>query len=76
LSLIGQIRFYAKRSGQEIDFIIDEKQAVEVKETPTKYDLKVLKKRAMSIGLEQYYIIGKNQPASDFSEFVWGGAIH
>src|SRR3989344_5048820 len=36
---IGQIQYYALKTGQEIDFILDNKLAIEVKETPVEGDL-------------------------------------
>lgn len=76
LSSKGELRYYAKRSGQEIDFILDGERAIEVKETPTKYDLNVLKKRAESINLLNYNLVGRNFPGTGFREFMWGGAIY
>jgi predicted AAA+ superfamily ATPase len=76
LRLLGDVRYYAKRSGQEIDFILDGSRAVEVKETPTEHDLKILKNRMKSIGLESYTLVGKKRPGSNFEDFVWGGSIY
>ena len=76
LSAKGELRYYAKRTGQEIDFILDGKRAIEVKETPTAFDLKVLKKRAENIGIKDFNLIGRNLPDTGFKEFLWGGAIY
>lgn len=76
LRLLGDVRYYAKRSGQEIDFILDGDRALEVKETPAEHDLKILKNRVKSIGLENYTLVGKNRPGSNFEDFVWGGSIY
>jgi predicted AAA+ superfamily ATPase len=75
MRLIGKLRYYAKRSGQEIDFIFNSERAIEVKETATEHDLKILKNRSKSIGLTNYNLIGRNLPGSLFRTFVWGGAI-
>ncbi len=71
----GRLQYYSKKTGKEIDFILDGERAFEVKETPTEQDLKILKKRALGIGIKEHYLIGKEIPASGFDEFIWGGAI-
>ena len=71
----GEIRFYAKRSGQEIDFVLNGKTALEVKETPGLSDLKILKRRAEQTGLGNSILIGLYPPASGFSGFVWAGNV-
>lgn len=76
LSLLGNVQYYTKRSGQEIDFILDGNTAIEVKETPTEQDLRTLKKRAYAIGIDKHFIAGRNIPGSGFADFVWGGAIY
>ncbi|MBC8319366.1 MAG: ATP-binding protein [Bacteroidetes bacterium] len=76
LKLLGKVQYYARRTGQEIDFILDGTTAIEVKTTPTAYDLKLLVNRANSIGLENYTLVGKNTPGSEFRSFTWGGAIY
>ncbi|OYT11119.1 MAG: hypothetical protein B6I18_05525 [Bacteroidetes bacterium 4572_112] len=76
LSLLGEIKYYAKRTGQEIDFIIDEQIAVEVKETPTASDYKTLQRRATSIGIDKTSLVGLNTPGNGFSNFLYGGAIY
>ena len=76
LSLKGDIKFYAKRTGQEIDFILNEKIAFEVKETPTPSDLRILNRRAKNINIEKTALIGLNVPGNRFSNFLYGGAIY
>ena len=56
----GEIRYYQKRSGQEIDFIIpQEKIAVEVKRKGFDKDLKKLKRLADDLELKESYIAAK-----------------
>ena len=69
------VNFYQKRSGQEVDFILDQKTAVEVKETPHSGDLAVLKSRAASLGLEETVLAGRFPPNDGFLDFTWGGCI-
>lgn len=71
----GEIKYYAKKGGQEIDFILDDKYAFEVKETPTKGNLNTLQRRSKSIGMEECHLIGLNQGLSGFDEFVWAGNL-
>lgn len=76
LSQLGTLNYYAKRSGQEINFILNENIALEVKETASETDLNKLKERATSIKINKKYIIGKNLPPSGFNNFIWGGNIY
>lgn len=76
LSLKGNVNFYAKRTGQEIDFILDEKIAIEVKETPTAGDLITLNRRAKSINLKQILLVAYNTPENKFDNYTFGGAIY
>ncbi len=71
----GEIKYYARRSGQEIDFILNEQIAFEVKETPSPYDMKVLQQRAEQIGISQFKLIGLEQTNPDFTNFVWAGNV-
>ena len=71
----GEIKYYARRSGQEIDFILHEQIAFEVKETPSPYDMKVLQQRAEQIGISQFKLIGLEQTNPDFTNFVWAGNV-
>jgi predicted AAA+ superfamily ATPase len=76
LKNLGTIQYYQKKTGQEIDFILNEQTAIEVKETPILQDKAILEKRAVAIGMAQYHLIGRNYSASEFKDFVWGGNIY
>ncbi|MFH2062299.1 MAG: ATP-binding protein [Candidatus Beckwithbacteria bacterium] len=54
-----QLNYYTK-GGQEIDFIIDKKIAIEVKFTASKKHLADLKKRGQSLKIKEKYIISYN----------------
>jgi hypothetical protein len=71
----GTIQYYQKKTGQEIDFILNEQTAIEVKETPISQDKSTLEKRALAIGIDKYHLIGRNYSASEFNDFVWGGNV-
>lgn len=73
LSQYGEIKYYSLKNGNEIDFITNNK-AYEVKETPDIYDLQKLKRMSSRIGIQNYYIIGRNK-TENFSNYIWGGEI-
>ncbi len=75
LGLIGEVNYYEKSSGTEIDFILDKKTAIEVKETLSGFDIKSLQKRSKPLELEQNILIGRELAPSGFNDFVWGGNI-
>lgn len=66
----GEINYYQKKSGAEIDFILDKKQAYEVKLSPTKSDLKKLKKLSQNIGITNSKIASLNY--SDLQNIIYG----
>jgi len=72
---LGTINYFEKSSGTEIDFILNKTTAIEVKETPSEYDAKQLKKRSESIGIKKQILVGRYFPPSRYSNFVWGGNI-
>jgi len=55
----GEIHYYQKRSGAEIDFIVNS-IALEAKIKGTDFDLKNLRKAALSIGIKKYYLLTHN----------------
>jgi predicted AAA+ superfamily ATPase len=75
LALIGELNYYEKSSGPEIDFILDKKIAIEVKETLGGFDIKSLQKRSKPLELEQNILIGRALAPSGFKDFVWGGNV-
>ncbi len=71
----GEIKYYQKKTGQEIDFIFDNTIAIEVKETAIAQDKQVLMQRASGLGLKKQILISRFASNSGFEEFVWGGNI-
>ena len=56
----GEVRYYQKRTGQEIDFILkDKKIAFEIKQKGNLADYKRLTGLAKQIKIKKYYIISK-----------------
>ena len=59
LRMRSGVNFYQKKSGSEIDFILDKKIAIEVKIRPTASDLKKLEAQSRTLKLDNYKIISK-----------------
>lgn len=74
LSQRGGIRYYGLKSGREIDFVFSKTTAIEVKESPTDFDLKNLQGLAKIAGLRTARLIGR-YPVPKFKNYTWGGDI-
>ena len=74
LARIGQVRYYALKSGHEIDFIVDNTFAVEAKETPVEGDLTHLDTMCSNAGISDFRLVGRHQ-SPKFSNYVWAGSI-
>ncbi|MFH2034018.1 MAG: ATP-binding protein, partial [Candidatus Margulisiibacteriota bacterium] len=60
LKKYGEIRYYQRRSGGEIDFILpDRKAAIEVKLSGSDAELKKLSSLSKALSLKEYYIVSK-----------------
>lgn len=55
----GKLQYYEKRSGGEIDFVIDERVAVEVKTRGAKSDYDKVKRMADKLGIKESYLVTK-----------------
>jgi predicted AAA+ superfamily ATPase len=71
--LAEPVNFYQRKSGQEIDLIWREKEAIEIKVTPSLSDSNSLKARAKSLALKKHLLVGYSP--GKFDDFVWGGNI-
>ncbi len=71
----GELRYYQKKTGQEIDFIFNGTTAIEAKETAIQQDLQVLRQRASSIAFKKTSLISRYPSRTGFEDFVWGGNI-
>lgn len=56
----GGVQYYQRKNGAEIDFIVNNKHAYEVKLHPGKEDLQKLQSMAKDIGMEAEYLIGRD----------------
>jgi predicted AAA+ superfamily ATPase len=70
----GELAYYALKTGREIDFILDKKIALEVKETPVDTDSSALSKLAKRAGLKTARLIGRSA-APHFTDYIWAGDI-
>ncbi len=59
LKKYGKINYYQRRSGTEIDFILNEKIGFEVKNQGGSFDVKKLDKLSKNIEMEQSYVISR-----------------
>lgn len=75
LNTLYKLNYYQKKNGQEIDFILNEKIAVEVKETPISNDLATLKRRAEELRFKNQFLVGRQLAGSGFNKFKWGGNL-
>jgi uncharacterized protein len=75
LSSQGELNYYERATGTEIDFIFNKKIAVEAKETPIPQDLSQLKVRAEKTGLSETILVGRNDAPKGFNRYLWGGCI-
>jgi uncharacterized protein len=71
----GKLQYYAKKTGQEIDFILDGNTAIEVKESPSSSDLNTLQNRAAAIKINKIHLMGLKQSNPNFTDFVWAGSL-
>lgn len=55
----GNLKYFQTEKGLEIDFILDEKTAFEVKQKATKEDVIRIKKAAGKLDLDEYFVISK-----------------
>jgi predicted AAA+ superfamily ATPase len=72
---LGELRYYQKKTGQEIDFILDGKTAIEVKESALQNDYQVLQQRAVNISLTDIKLVGRYPAKSSLKNFIWGGNV-
>jgi len=66
----SELNYYQRKSGTEIDFILDKKIAYEVKLSPQIFDVKKLKEKALDLNLKEFKIISKNY--SELENIVYG----
>lgn len=70
----GNLSYYSLKTGNEIDFILDNKIAFEVKESPIESAKSHLAELAKRAGVARYRLIGRHR-VPQFTDYIWGGEI-
>jgi hypothetical protein len=71
----GDICYYSRKTGREIDFVLDRKLAIEVKETPSLFDLRKLRELSKSLSISKAFIVFRHPSNRLEKHFLWGGSI-
>lgn len=74
LSRIGKVQYFALKTGQEIDFILNEKLAIEAKETPIVEDYSHLERLVRNNKMTDFRVVGRHKSPT-FSDYVWAGSV-
>jgi len=67
----GKIRYFNKRNTAEIDFILNEEIALEVKQKAIEPDLRKLGKLAANLDIKNYYIVSNTHVKMDNVVYPW-----
>jgi predicted AAA+ superfamily ATPase len=70
----GGLSYYSKKTGNEIDFILNKTYALEVKESPTQEDQNRLSELAKRARVPRSRLIGR-YAVPHFENYIWGGEI-
>ena len=73
LKLKGEVNYYQKKTGVEIDFILDKNTAYEVKLKPFAPDGARLKKVCKELGLKKWWLVSRHY--TELSKTVYGFAL-
>jgi len=73
LRIKGEVNYYQRKSGVEIDFIFNKDTAIEVKTNPSKQDLKKLSKISSELGIKKFFIVSRKY--SDLENIQYGFLI-
>lgn len=74
LKFYGKLQYYSLKTGKEIDFILNSKTAIEVKETATAQDLSRIKNLSLNINISRVFVVSR-LPSPGFRDFIWGGDL-
>lgn len=69
----GEIAYYERKNGAEIDFLLDKAHAFEAKMTPQKRDVSQLKRVAEELGMKSFSIVSRN--FTDLENTIYGFMI-
>lgn len=67
----GKVSFFNKRNVAEIDFILDDKTAIEVKQKAIEPDRNKLEKLASDLNLAEYYMVSNTPVSMDHVVYPW-----
>lgn len=67
----GKIAYFNKRNTAEIDFILNDEIALEVKQKAIDADIKKLAKLAQNLDIQKYYIISNTPDSKEHIVFPW-----
>ncbi len=70
----GEVRYYALKTGREIDFVFNGDLAMEAKETPALQDKLDLSDLSDVAGIKNSVLVGRHESRS-ITDYIWGGAI-
>lgn len=70
----GNLQYFSLKNGREIDFILNGKTALEIKENPLEVDQNKLDNMAVKAGIRESRLIGRHQ-SPNFQNYIWGGEI-
>lgn len=70
----GKLQYFSLKSGREIDFILDGKIGMEVKETPTGQEQNKLNNLCADAKISHGRLIGRGE-VPNFFDYIWGGEI-
>ncbi len=71
----GDLAYYALKTGREIDFVLNKKIALDVKENPVDTDNFELLEFTKRTGLKSARLIGRFQ-IPHFTDYIWAGDIN
>lgn len=67
----GNVQYYQRQSGVEIDFVLDKKKAYEVKLHPQRQDVRKLQALGQDIGINQASVVGKDYLQAKGVEYLF-----
>ena len=70
LRLKGELNYYQRKNGSEIDFILNKAKAYEAKVSPDERDEKKLAKLCASLKIKEYKVISRNH--SELDNIIYG----
>lgn len=65
LKRFNSVNYYQRRTGVEIDFIVDQKIALEIKNKGSHFDVERIKKLSTKIGLKEAFVISRKYDESN-----------